>query len=69
MSDLMVKEFNIQTNEEIVRELNDDEREAYKRDHAINVIEAKADKEKAIAKDALLAKLNITSDEAKLLLS
>lgn len=69
MSELMIREFNIETNEETIRPLNADELDAYNRDHARNLVESKADKEKAIAKNALLEKLGITEDEAALLLS
>jgi hypothetical protein len=69
MSELLVREFNIETGKEIVRPLSADELEAYNRDHAKNLIEAQADQEKEIAKNALLEKLGITTDEAKLLLS
>lgn len=69
MSELMIKEFNIETGEESVRPLNKEELEAYNRDHAKNVIEAEADKQKAIAKKALLDKLGIDEEEARILLS
>lgn len=65
----MTRIHNIETNEVIDREMNDDEFAQYQEQlakHQLEVAEAKA---KAQAKAALLEKLGITEDEAKLLLS
>ena len=64
-----IAEINCETGEEIVREMTADE----KNDYDLRVAEQKQnilDAEKAITdKAALLAKLGINADEAKLLLS
>ncbi len=69
MSIVQVKEVNADTGEEIVRDMNAAELAQLAQDvaerEAIEAAEAKA----AIDKAALLAKLGITADEAKLLLS
>lgn len=64
-----IKIVNVQTGEEIVREMNDEEFANYE----IDVANGRA-KEEAIAqaeadKAALLARLGITAEEANLLLS
>jgi hypothetical protein len=71
-----VKEVNCTTGEIIVREMNDEEFANYQSDvanyEAKIKAQAQADADKAQAnadKAALLAKLGITADEAKLLLS
>jgi hypothetical protein len=64
-----IRIHNIITNEVIDREMNDNEFAQYEADQATQAI-AKAEAEaKATAKADLLAKLGITADEAKLLLS
>jgi hypothetical protein len=66
---MIIKEHNIETGEIIEREMNAKELLQYKADQA--EIESKASGEaiKAAEKAALLVKLGITEDEAKLLLS
>ena len=64
----MVRIHDIETNEVTDREMNDTEFAQYEADKAA-AIEAKAFEDaKAAEKEALLAKLGITADEAKLLL-
>ncbi len=64
----IIRIVNSETGEVIDREMNEIEFEAYEADRAaIAVAEAEA-KVKADAKAALLAKLGITADEAKLLI-
>ena len=53
----------------IDREMNDEEFAAYEADQAASAAAAQAEADKATAKAALLTKLGITEDEAKLLLS
>ncbi len=69
MSIVQVKEVNADTGKETVRDMNAAELAQLAQDvaerEAIEAAEAKA----AIDKAALLAKLGITADEAKLLLS
>ena len=65
----MVQEFNMETNEVIDREMNDAEFAQYEVDQAAEAArQAEADA-KAAEKEALLARLGITADEAKLLLA
>lgn len=66
MTKPMVRIHNVQTDEIIDREMTDDELAQLKAEKAI---EAEAEAAKAAEKAALLAKLGITEDEAKLLLS
>jgi len=69
MANPMIRIHNIETDEIIDREMNAEEMKQAKadklKDDAIKSIEAQAATDKA----ALLAKLGITADEAKLLLS
>jgi len=69
MSTLQVKEVNAETGEETLRDMNAAELAQLAKDvaerEAIEATEAQAKADKA----ALLAKLGITADEAKLLLS
>lgn len=69
MTNPMIKLVNAETGEEIVREMNAAELKQWEKD----IAEAEAQKaeaaQKAAEKSALLAKLGITADEAKLLLS
>jgi hypothetical protein len=51
------------------REMNDEEFAAYEAQQTANAAVAQAEADKATAKAALLTKLGITADEAKLLLS
>lgn len=64
-----IKIHNITTDEIIEREMNADELAQWQADQAKAAAEAAAKAEAAAAKAALLAKLGITEDEAKLLLS
>jgi hypothetical protein len=64
----MIRIHNVETNEVIDREMNDQEFAEYEAEQTANVI-AKAEAEaKATAKAALLTRLGITAEEAKLLL-
>jgi hypothetical protein len=69
MTKPMIKLVNAETGEEIVREMNAEELKQWDKD----IAEAEAAKaeatQKAAEKAALLTKLGITNDEAKLLLS
>ena len=65
----MVRIHNQETNEVIDREMNDVEFAQYEANQAIAVAKAQAETEAAEAKAALLDRLGITADEAKLLLS
>ena len=60
---------NAQTGEEIVRDSNADELAQQAIDVAAQKAKAEAEAQAATDKAALLAKLGITADEAKLLLS
>lgn len=63
-----IKEYNCETGTEIIRDATNAEMAQMKLD-ALNYAEDQIKiKEKASAKSALLAKLGITEDEAKLLL-
>lgn len=65
----IIKIHNIETDEIIEREMNDDEFAVYEADLAkADLAKAEAEAE-ATAKAELLAKLGISQDEAKLLLS
>jgi len=64
----MVRIHNIETNEVIDREMNDEEFAQYEADQAAYATQAAAEAAKAAEKAALLARLGITADEAKLLL-
>ena len=65
MSKLII---NCETGEETVRELNKAEKDQQKIDEAQIAVEQAEAEAKATAKAALLEKLGITADEAKLLL-
>jgi len=64
-----IKIHDCSTNEVIVRELNDEEFAQYQTDVAAAEAKVAAKAEAEAEKAALLAKLGITADEAKLLLS
>jgi hypothetical protein len=64
-----VKIVNAETGEEIIRDMNADELAQHEIDKAAHKAEANALAEKEAAKADLLAKLGISADEAKLLLS
>ena len=69
MSKPIVVIHNAQTNEIIEREMNAEEFAQWQKDQAIIVAINEAEIAKAKAKEALLNRLGITADEAKLLLS
>lgn len=64
-----IKIHNIETGEVIEREMNAEELAQWEADKAKAQAEAQAKSEAAAAKAALLEKLGITEEEAKLLLS
>jgi len=65
----MVRIHNTETDEIIDREMNDDEFAEYNADKAAQAVKAAEAELKAQAKSALLERLGITEDEAKLLLA
>ena len=65
----MIRIHDISTDEVIDREMNDKEFADYQSQQAAQVIADKKASDKAATRAALLAKLNITEEEAKLLLS
>lgn len=69
MSKPIIVEHNIETNEIIEREMNDSEYENYLKLQEEMVVKEVELQNKKAAKAALLDKLGITADEAKLLLS
>jgi hypothetical protein len=69
MTNPMIRIHNVETDEVIDREMNADELKQHKKDLAeFSTIEEKVAAD-AAAKQALLAKLGITAEEAHLLLS
>ena len=64
----MVRIHDLETNEIIDREMNDEEFAQYEADQAAQAAQAAELAAKAAEKEALLARLGITADEAKLLL-
>ena len=72
MTKFQLIEVNCETGEHILRDMTDEEQAQRESDIAFSEAEIKAREqaaeEKAAAKQALLAKLGITEDEAKLLL-
>ena len=64
----MVRIHNIETDEVIDREMNDAEFAQYEIDQAAAAAQAAVESAKAAEKAALLTRLGITADEAKLLL-
>ena len=69
MSRPMVRIHDLSDNSITDREMNDEEFAAYEAQQAANAAAAQAEADKATAKAALLTKLGITAEEAKLLLS
>ena len=69
MTKPMVRIHNMTTDEVIDREMTDAEFAQYEADKEIAIAKAQAETEEAEAKAALLERLGITADEAKLLLS
>jgi hypothetical protein len=65
----MVRIHDLATDEVIDREMNDAEFAQYEADQAAAAIQAEAEATKAAEKAALLSRLGITADEAKLLLA
>ena len=65
----MVRIHDLATNEVIDREMNDSEFAEYEAKHLVNELRQAEAEAKATAKADLLAKLGITAEEAKLLLS
>jgi len=68
MEGKMIKIHNAQTGEIIEREMNAEELAQYELDRAAAAIQANKAAAKEVARAALLDKLGITADEAKLLL-
>jgi hypothetical protein len=64
----IVRVHSVQTNETVDREMNDVEFEAYQERQAAFTTQQVDNSARQAERDALLARLNITSDEAKLLL-
>ena len=69
MTNPIIKIVNAETGEEIEREMNAQEFVQYETDQATETARQEAKATEAAEKAALLAKLGITEDEAKLLLS
>jgi hypothetical protein len=65
----IIRIHNQATNEVIDREMNDQEFAAYEAEQTANLIAQAEAEAKATAKAALLKKLGITADEARLLLA
>lgn len=68
MTKPLIRIHNITTNEIIDREMNDQEFAQYKKDKEIFESEIESERLKKEQREALLLKLGITEDEAKLLL-
>lgn len=69
MSKPMIRIHNVETNEIVDREMNDEEFAQYQADQAAELARKAEAEAKATAKAALLDRLGITEDEARLLLS
>lgn len=69
MSKPMIRIHDVETNEIIDREMTDAEFEAFEADQALIAADNAAKAQAELDKAALLEKLGITADEAKLLLS
>ena len=69
MPNPMIRIHNTETNEVIDREMTKAEFDAYKADQEATAAQEAAKADKAAVKQAILDKLGITVDEAKLLLS
>ena len=65
----IIRIHNIETDEVIDREMNDAEFAQYETDKATSIAAAEAKAKAEADKAALLARLGLTEDEAKLLLS
>jgi hypothetical protein len=64
----MVRIHNVETDEIIYREMNDQEFTQYQANQEMHLVKQAEAEAKAVEKQALLDKLGITADEAKLLL-
>lgn len=69
MANPIIKFVNAETGEEIEREMTTDEFAAYEAEVAKAENDVNAENNKKVEKAALLERLGITADEAKLLLS
>lgn len=69
MSRPIIKILDLETNQEIEREMNDAELEQHLKDKADFEARKQAEAEAQAKRQALLDKLGITAEEAKLLLS
>ena len=69
MSEIIKTIFDVQTNELEVRPMTNDELAQYETDKINAIAKAQAEAAAAQAKAALLKRLGITAEEAKLLLS
>ena len=69
MSKPTIRIYDCETGETIDREMTDAEFAQYEADKATAIAKAQAETQAAEAKAALLERLGITEDEAKLLLS
>ena len=65
----IVRIHDLSTDTVVDREMNDAEFAQYEADQAAAAVQAAAEAAKAAEKEALLAKLGITEEQAKLLLS
>jgi len=68
MTKPQIKIVNVETGEEIIREMNDAEFAQYEADQAAEAARQTEAAAKETARQALLEKLGITAEEAKLLL-
>jgi hypothetical protein len=69
MTKTMIAEINVETGEEVLREMNAAEIAQLEKDKAQKLANEQAQMAKSAEKAALLEKLGITDDEAALLLS
>jgi len=69
MTNPMIRIHDLATNEIVDREMNADELKQHEADKKVYAAKTQAEDSKVAEKTALLAKLGITPDEAKLLLS
>jgi hypothetical protein len=69
MSNPIIKIHNVETGEVVEREMNDAEFAQHEADQAAEAERVTAEAAKAAEKAALLERLGITAEEAKLLLS
>lgn len=69
MSRPTVKFFDVATNEELIREMNDEEFAQHEIDVAANAAEEADRVARIAAREAILEKLGLTAEEAALLLA